>query len=182
MTAKWIDLGSALERGIVPESRAFLVTARFHSQSRYAIFEITRFEDLKSIAPAAGGIEIHGGGFRVYVLFEPPTYALRFQEPYLREEAERIPCRFDDLAVVELPTHERILISKRIEMNLGSHSVTGGEGVYMYYFPAMDSVQNVSEFFLRTLQQDFQIRHTQAETVLKSLKPHIEALAGGPGA
>lgn len=182
MTAKWFDLRAVLDRGIVPESSAFLVTVRFHSQSRYAIFEVTRFEDIKSITPQASGLEIHGGGFRVYVVFEPPTYALRFQEPYLREEEERIPCRFDDLTVVELPAHDRILISKKIEMNPGSHSVSAPSLEFFYYFPSGPQVvDHVCEFFSTILQKDFQIRKTQADTVLESLRPHIEALDKGSG-
>ncbi len=182
MTAKWFDLRTVLDRGIVPESNAFLVTVRFHSQSRYAIFEITRFEDIKSITPVESGLEIHGGGFRVYVVFEPPTYALRFQEPYLREDAEKIPCRFDDLTIVELPGHERILISKKLEMNLGSHSVSAPSLEFFYYFPSgPESVEHVCKFFSATLQKDFQIRKTQADTVLVSLRPHIEALDQGSG-
>lgn len=182
MAEKWTDLRTALHRGIVPESNAFLVTARFHAQSRYAIFEVTRFQDIKSISPTEDGLDIHGGGFRVYVVFEPPTYALRFQEPYLREDAEKIPCRFEDLTTVELPGHERILISKKIEMNLGSHSVTAPSLEFLYYFPAgADSVEHVCEFFSATLQKDFQVRKTQADTVLKALRPHIAALDEGSG-
>lgn len=182
MTAKWLDLRTALDHGLVPESRAFLVTARFHSQSRYAIFEVTRFEDIKNIERTAEGLSLDGGGFRIYVVFEPATYAMRFQEPYLREDAEKIPCRFEDLAIVELPEHQRVLISKHAEVNMGSHRITAASGEYLYYFPASSaSVEHVCEFFSSTLQQDFQVRKTHVESVLKALRPHLQALDQGQG-
>lgn len=176
MERKMIDLLQALKAGVELESTGFLVGARFHTQSKYTIFDITAFNGLRRIDFDENGVSIYSGGFKIYFVYEPSSYPLKQMEPYLRDELEKVPLRFEELDTVETQTRDRILISKKVQLLMGSFAVISpGENGFLYYFyPGPDAMEHVREFVSSVLHKDLGVDARLTARAIALLKPHLD--------
>lgn len=171
-----IDLLTALRSGAQLDSSGFIVGARFHERSTYTIFDITAYTGLKRVDPTEdGGLSIYSGGFKVYFVYEPSTYPLKYMEPYLRDEGEQVPLRWDELDIVETQTRDRILISKKIQLLMGSFGVVspGNNGFLYYFYPGPQAIKNVREFVANVLHVDLRVDSKLTAQAMALLDPHL---------
>ena len=114
MAIRWIGLFQGLKRGDIDFGNGGLVvSARFHNQSNYSVFETVAFDNIKNIVYGGGeSVTFQSDGYRVFLVYEPRSYPRSFQEPYLRDEGQEIPLRWNELEILELPNRNRISFRK----------------------------------------------------------------------
>jgi len=172
-----LPLFKALMEGRVPEDgsgRIFI--ARFHTDSNYAIFEIIAYSGARQILKSDDGVTMKTDGYKIYIVYEPRTYPLRHMEPYLREENEKIPLRWDDLETVTLAGHDRVFITKQPYISMGSFNVEApAEGNFVeYFFENQGTDEALCKFLKEILSDDFQVERKNIAPIIDIVKKNLE--------
>ncbi|MCK5249901.1 MAG: transposase, partial [Spirochaetaceae bacterium] len=89
--AKILDLFEAYSSGELPREGGFVITELLDDSSRYAIYEVISYGNVKSIYNIDEGIMFQADGRKLYVLFEPLNYSAKHVEPAYRDDSHRIP-------------------------------------------------------------------------------------------
>lgn len=179
MAMRWIGLFQGLKRGDIDFGNGGLVvSARFHNQSNYAIFETVAFDNIKNIAYGGGeAVTFQSDGYRVFMIYEPRSYPKSFQEPYLRDPDQAIPLRWNELDKVELPNRNQVFISKEPYISYGSFTVEApAEGDFAFYIfdHGGDSLErNTSEFLDRVLKEDFEVPTKSRAQIMELLAANL---------
>lgn len=172
MAIRWIGLFQGLKRGDIDFGNGGLVvSARFHNQSNYSVFETVAFDNIKNIVYGGGEtVTFQSDGYRVFMVYEPRSYPRSFQEPYLRDEGQEIPLRWNELEILELPNRNRIFVSKEPFISYGSFTVTrptDGDFAFYIFDHGADSLErNTSEFVDRVLKEDFEVPTKTRQAVM----------------
>ena len=171
-----IGLFDGLMKSAIPMSAGGLIfNTRFHPRSNYAVFEIIAFKNVKNIIHTGDNVTFQSDGYKTFLLYEPKTYRTRYMEPYLRDDLEHIPLRFNELHILDLPNRDRILISREPYLSHGSFSVEkpdGGNFVY-YFFEKNDMEKNIGQFMNKVLKDDFKVPSKIIGDVLKIFHENI---------
>ena len=162
-----IDLFDGLSSGLVPQGGGWIFVARFHKESNYAIFEIISYANVKRIEQSESGVEMFSRGLKAFVVYEPTNYPLRFMEPYLRDELEQIPLRWENLEVIEASSRDRVLVSKEPYMSLGSFVIeTPRAGNFVYYVYEEEGRNSIRNLLLEIFKKDYNLEYRAIERVL----------------
>ena len=179
MHKKRVDLFKGLIDGsITPGKGGFILNTNLHTRSNYAIFEIIAIGTVNNILPYGDGVTFHGDGFKVYVIFEPKTYAHKFKEPYLREAGERVPLRWTGVRVLDLPKKDRILISEEPYISFGSFTVNiPGSGSFVDYFSeSPETKKYMLDFFGNILYSDFSVPKENVRTCVEHISHNLNPI------
>lgn len=189
MAEKWTDLFAALERGaIAPDDTGFIVSARFHGETKYAIFEFTPLRSVKNLVRSADeqGLNYTVEGERIILLYEPADFPEKFMEPYLREPADQIPLRFNEMEIVALPNGDRVLLNREPHFSTGAVLLQKPQdGNFSLYVPDGGRLQErMHEFVDESLREDFRTPARERNRVLERFDRQIarlHATTSGPG-
>ncbi len=172
-----VDLFEGLMKGTIPpHGDGFIFNGNFATGSKYAIFEIIAFRNVKNIIPASDHVTFQSDGFKIYVLYEPKTYVRRYMEPYLREEEEKIPLRWEEVEIMELSRKDRLIISRTPFLSHGAFTVNRpNEANFSYFFFDNERVQkNLEGFMSQLLKNEFQVTKKRIEDFLPLFRKNLE--------
>ena len=173
---KYVELFQGLMDGDLAQGGGgYIISARFHPRYNYGVFEVIGFRNVKNINSGDRGVTLHSDGYKSILLYEPVNYPKRFMEPYLRDDVEQIPARWNELETVEMPNRDRLFITLKPYLSQGSFTVESPEeGNFVYYVfegPDMDRV--VEAFVLKALQDDFKVPKRLLESVAVPLRKNL---------
>jgi len=173
------NLFEAYTHGKLPFGQGYIIASFFSETSYYSIYEIVSYAGVKEIYLTDTGLQFVTGGKKLYVLVEPDTYQLKFQEPVSRAEGERIPKRFSELETITAKNQTKIMISKEPIESYGSFTVLRPTGVNfaVVFYKLPDVYEALVDFFVETLNRQTNVPEHDAkraaQEITKILKKHM---------
>lgn len=157
------------------DGTGFIMMAHFDKRSEYTKIETVAFKNVKKFIMTDEGVTFYSDGYKIYILYEPPTYRFRFQEPFLRAEGDNIPLRFNELHTISLSNHARLYVSREPYMSYGTFNVDKpASGNFVYYFYDNGNAQkNLEEFLSRILKDDLRVPRSLHSQIIT---PFVENL------
>lgn len=172
-----IELFKGLMEGKIPfGSGGYIINIRFSDDSDYTIFETIGFKNVKNIHQDQDSVTFQSDGYKIYFLFEPRSFTRKHMEPYLREDGNSIPLRWDELHNIETPKKDHIYISKKPYISFGSFNIeVPAQGRFVYYLYDNDNIDaNACKFMSKILGKDFQLPSHTLEQILTPYKENLE--------
>ena len=160
MEKKWVELFQGLMNDAIPfDGTGFIMLGQFDKRSDYTKIETIAFRNVKKFSMTDDGVTFYSDGYKIFLLYEPPTYRFRFQEPFLRSDGDNIPLRFNELHNIQLSNHARLYISKEPYMSFGTFNVARPEsGNFVYYFYDNGHAEkNLQDFLGQVLRDDLRV-------------------------
>lgn len=177
MEKKWVELFQGMMNSEIPfDGSGYILATHFKDSSNYTIFEIIAFKNVKNFIGSEEGVTFYSDGYKIFFLYEPVTYRLRFMEPYLRETGDSIPQRWKELYNMELPSHDRLFISKEPYMSYGSFTIgkpDSGNFVY-YFFDYEETRKNMEHFLGKLLVEDLKIPRTVLPQIFEYMNKNLD--------
>lgn len=173
---KWIELFDGLMKGSIAfGGGGYICTVNFAHKSNYATIEAIGFRNVKNIFRSGNGASFQSDGYKIFLLYEPLTYTRKHVEPYLRDDPERIPLRWNELHVFDLPRRDRVFISKEPYVSHGSFTIEmPDQGNFAYYIFDNDKQhKNLETFILHILQDDLKIPKLHLDTIRDRLHENL---------
>jgi len=173
------NLFEAYSKGKLPFSQGYIVSSFFSDTSYYSIYEIVSYAGVKEIFMTPTGLQFITGGKKLYILVEPDTYQVKYQEPVSRAEGEKIPKRFSELDEIVAKNQTKIFIAKEPNESYGSFTILKPTGinfsVVFYKIPKL--YEALSEFFVETLNRQRRVPEHDAKlaahVIANTLKKHM---------
>lgn len=173
------NLFDAYRLGKLPFAYGYIVSSFFSETSYYSIYEIVSYSGLKELFMTTTGLQFVTGGKKLYVLVEPDTYQLKFQEPVSRAEGEKIPKRFSELEEIIAKNQTKILIAKEPNESFGSFTILkpSGSNFAVVFYQRPDMYKALTEFFTESLNRQRKVPEHDAKTaalrITEILKKHM---------
>jgi len=173
------NLFEAYTHGKLPFGQGYIIASFFSETSYYSIYEIVSYAGVKEIYLTDTGLQFVTGGKKLYVLVEPDTYQLKYQEPVSRAEGERIPKRFNELKTITAKNQTKIMISKEPIESYGSFTILKPTGVNfaVVFYKRPDVYDSLVDFFIETLNRQTNVpehdARLSAQEITKTLKKHM---------
>jgi flagellar biosynthesis GTPase FlhF len=177
--AKFRNLFDAYSQGKLPFAQGYIVSSFFSETSNYSIYEIVSYAGVKEIFMTETGLQFVTGGKKLYVLLEPDTYQIKFQEPVSRAEGEKIPKRFNELEIITARNQSKIMIAKEPNESYGSFTILKPTGVNfaVVFYQLPDVYQTLTTFFTDTLNRQRKVPESDAkkasQLIADILKKHM---------
>ena len=182
---KFRDLFEAYSQKKLPFDNGYIISSFFSDTSFYSIYEIVSYAGVKEIFPTDTGLQFTTGGKKLYVLVEPDTYQLKFQEPVerSRSQGEHIPKRFSELETIIAKNQTKIYIAKEPDETLGSFTILKPQvqnfAVVFYQMP--DVYKSISAFFETSLNRQRKVPQSDAKKASQLIATTIEKTMGFKG-
>ena len=176
MSRKLIELFEGLMQGAIPfDGGGYVFSVRFHQDSNYTIFEIISYKNVKNIIHGESSTTFQSDGYKTFLVYEPLTFPMRHMEPYLREDDEKIPMRWNEVETFELNNRDRVFMSLEPYVSNGSFTVerpaAGSFVYYIYEHPDMD--ETAERLLEKILRDDFKITRTYLERIKSRLQANL---------
>jgi hypothetical protein len=182
---KFRDLFEAYMQKKLPFDNGYIISSFFSDTSFYSIYEIVSYAGVKEIFPTDTGLQFTTGGKKLYILVEPDTYQLKFQEPVERSNSagEKIPKRFSELDLIIAKNQTKIYIAKEPDETLGSFTILKPQAqnfaVIFYQLP--DVYKSISTFFEKSLNIQRKVPQADAKKAAQQISTTIEKTMGFKG-
>ena len=173
----WIELFEGLVKSEIQlGGGGYIFNAHLHGKHNYAIFEIIGFENVKQIISGENSVTFQSDGYKIFIVFESRNFPTKYVEPYLRQEGEKVPLRWNETEILELPNRDRIFISKAPYISYGTFTVEAPEtGSFVYYFYNNSAAdKNILSFIKDVLREDFKVPKKNAEVALIQILKNLE--------
>jgi len=166
---KFRNLFDAYAQNKLPFAHGYIVSSFFSQSSNYSIYEIVSYAGVKEIFPTADGLTFVTGGKKLYILVEPDTYQIKFQEPVSRAEGERIPKRFSELEIITARNQSKIMVAKEPNESYGSFTILKPMGVNfsIVFYDLPDVYETLSSFFVDSLNRFRKVPESDAKAAAK---------------
>jgi hypothetical protein len=171
------DLFDAYKESALPQDGGYIVTVFFNDSSNYARFEAISYGNVKDIFVTEEGITFQADGRKLFVLYEPVSYTEKQIDPCFRDDAHRIPYRFNELEKYITKRQERIYIAKESVETFTSFTVlneTGYNESYVVYQDD-DSAEVIGNLILMTLWKNLRIPKNDATAAVKIFQKAVPA-------
>jgi hypothetical protein len=111
------------------------------------------------------GLQFITGGKKLYVLVEPDTYQVKYQEPVSRTEEERIPKRFNELEIFTAKNQTKIMIAKEPTESYGSFTILKPTGINfaVVFYQIPDLYKTIAMFFAESLNRQRKVPEYDAK-------------------
>jgi hypothetical protein len=125
------------------------------------------------------GLQFITGGKKLYILVEPDSYQIKYQEPVSRAEGEKIPKRFNELEIITAKNQTKIMIAKEPNESYGSFTILKPTGINfaVVFYNRPDMYNALTEFFTETLNRQRRVPEHDAklaaQVVTNILKKHM---------
>jgi len=163
--AKIKELFGAYYQNELPADGGYIICSFFDPNSTYTRYEVTSYNNVKDIYENEDGLTFLADGKKLFILVEPANYPKKFTEPALRDDAHRIPYRFNELETFISKRQDRIMMGKKPVITYTSFTIlkpTGHNFSYLFY-NSDDLIDAVENFFLNTLWKDANVPKIDAE-------------------
>ncbi|WP_461255944.1 zinc ribbon domain-containing protein [Treponema sp. R80B11-R83G3] len=149
------NLFDAYKQGKLPFAQGYIVSSFFSETSYYSIYEIVSYAGIKEIFMTETGLQFITGGKKLYILVEPDTYQVKFQEPVSRADGERIPKRFNELEIITARNQTKIMIAKEPNESFGSFTILTptGSNFAVVFYQSPNIYKVLAEFFTESLNR-----------------------------
>jgi len=158
------NLFDAYSAGKLPFAEGYIVSSFFSESSAYSIYEVVSYAGVKEIFLTETGLQFVTGGKKLYILLEPDTYPIKYQEPVSRAEGEKIPKRFNELELIVAKNQSKIYVAKEPNESYGSFTVLKPQGqnfaVVFYQLPQV--YKSLALFFKDSLNKQRKIPESDA--------------------
>jgi len=173
---KFRNLFDAYTMGKLPFAHGYIVSSFFSEKSNYSIYEIVSYAGVKEIFPTAEGLQFITGGKKLYVLVEPDTYQIKFQEPVSRAEGEKIPKRFAELEIITARNQSKIMVAKEPNESYGSFTILKPTGINfsIVFYELPDVYDTLSAFFIDSLNRFRKVPESDAKAAAKVITATIK--------
>jgi len=159
------NLFDAYSMGKLPFAEGYIVSSFFSETSNYGIYEVVSYAGVKEIFLTETGLQFVTGGKKLYILVEPDTYQIKFQEPVSRTEGEKIPKRFSELEIITAKNQTKIMIAKEPNESYGSFTILKPTGinfaVVFYQLPQV--YKSLADFFVESLNRQRKVPEHDAK-------------------
>jgi len=181
---KFRNLFDAFSQGKLPVDHGYIVSSFFSEKTTYSIYEIVSYSGVKEIFPTADGLTFVTGGKKLYVLVEPDTYQIKFQEPVSRAEGERIPKRFSELEIITARNQSKIMVAKEPNESYGSFTILKPSGVNfsMVFYQLPDLYDTLTKFFIDSLNRFRKVPESDAKKAAAVITATVKKSMGFEGA
>jgi len=173
------NLFDAYSHGKLPFSNGYIVSSFFSDTSYYSIYEVVSYAGVKEIFMTTTGLQFITGGKKLYILVEPDTYQIKYQEPVSRTEGEKIPKRFSELEIITARNQTKIMIAKEPNESYGSFTILKPTGINfaVVFYNRPDMYKALEEFFTETLNRQRRVPEHDAklasQVIANILKKHM---------
>jgi len=159
------NLFEAYSQGKLPFAQGYIVSSFFHDNSAYSIYEIVSYAGVKEIFLTETGLQFVTGGKKLYVLVEPDTYQIKYQEPVSRAEGEKIPKRFAELEIITAKNQSKIMIAKEPNESYGSFTILKPTGINfaVVFYQLPEVYKSLSDFFVESLNRQRKVPEHDAK-------------------
>jgi len=149
------NLFDAYKHGKLPFAQGYIVSSFFSESSPYSIYEIVSYAGIKEIFLTDIGLQFVTGGKKLYILVEPDTYHLKFQEPFSRAEGEQIPKHFSEMEIITARNQTKIMIAKEPNESFGSFTILNptGSNFAVVFYQSPDIYKSLDRFFVESLNR-----------------------------
>jgi len=173
------NLFDAYSHAKLPFAQGYVVSSFFSETSYYSIYEIVSYAGVKEIFVTETGLQFVTGGKKLYILVEPDTYQIKYQEPVSRAEGEKIPKRFNELEIITAKNQTKIMIAKEPNESFGSFTVLkpAGNNFAVVFYKTPHMYRSLAEFFVETLNRQRRVPEHDAKMaalkIIEILKKHM---------
>ena len=173
------NLFDAYQQGKLPFNQGYIVSSFFSETSLYSIYEVVSYAGVKEIFLTDTGLQFITGGKKLYILLEPDTYQLKFQEPVSRAVGEMVPKRFSELEEIIAKNQTKIFIAKEPNESFGSFTVLKPteNNFAMVFYQTPEIYRALAEFFVETFNRQRKVPEHDAKTaalrITEILKKHM---------
>jgi len=173
------NLFDAYSHGKLPFSNGYIVSSFFSDTSYYSIYEVVSYAGVKEIFMTTTGLQFITGGKKLFILVEPDTYQVKYQEPVSRTEGEKIPKRFSELEIITARNQTKIMIAKEPNESFGSFTILKPTGINfaVVFYNRPDMYKALAEFFTETLNRQRRVPEHDAklaaQVIANILKKHM---------
>jgi len=159
------NLFDAYSQGKLPFAQGYIVSSFFSETSAYSIYEIVSYAGVKEIFLTETGLQFVTGGKKLYVLVEPDTYQIKYQEPVSRAEGERIPKRFNELEIITAKNQSKIMVAKEPNESYGSFTILKPTGVNfaVVFYQLPEVYKSLADFFTESLNRQRKVPESDAK-------------------
>jgi len=165
------NLFDAYSMGKLPFAEGYIVSSFFSETSNYGIYEVVSYAGVKEIFLTETGLQFVTGGKKLYILVEPDTYQIKFQEPVSRTEGEKIPKRFSELEIITAKNQTKIMIAKEPNESYGSFTILKPTGinfaVVFYQLPQV--YKSLADFFVESLNRQRKVPEHDAKAAAQKV-------------
>jgi hypothetical protein len=175
---KAMDLFEAYSKDKLPKDQAYIVSSFINGNTGYSIYEVISYSGVKAIYPEGSGLTFQSSGKKMHILIEPPSYPKKAIEPYLRDKADQIPLRFNELSLLTAKNQAKIYMAKKPIESLSSFTVAKPEGynISFVFYMAPDLYQTLAKFLEQTYNKDAGIPQSDARKAAKETIDVLERL------
>ncbi|MDR2184731.1 MAG: hypothetical protein LBO80_03550 [Treponema sp.] len=176
MAIKAMDLFEAYAQDKLPKDQGYVISSFFSTNSAYSIYEIVSYSGVKSIYLTETGLTFQTNGRKLHVLIEPASYPNKSIEPYVRNNNEQIPLRFNELETIIAKNQSKIMIAKKPLDSFSSFTILKPTGINfaLVFYRLPDLFETVTAFFEKTFNKEAGIPMTDAKKGSKKVTEIIE--------
>jgi len=182
-TVKFRNLFDAFSQGKLPFANGYIVSSFFSETSAYSIYEVVSYAGVKEIFPSDTGLQFITGGKKLYVLVEPDTYQIKYQEPVSRAHGESIPKRFSELETIIAKNQTKIMISKEPDETHGSFTILKphGQNFAVVFYDLPDVYDSLAAFFEDSLNRQRRVPQSDAKKAAQQVSATVKKYMGSTG-
>ena len=161
------ELFEAYKNGELPSDGGYIISVYYDDNSTYTKYEITSYNNVKSIYAGEDGLTFQADGKKMFILAEPVNYPKKHTEPAYRDDAHKIPYHFKEIQKFVTRRHDNIMIGKQPVISYGSFTIlkpAGNNRSYLF-FPTDDLPEAIEKYFKETLWKDANVPKIDAEKI-----------------
>jgi hypothetical protein len=176
MPVRAMDLFEAYTKNEMPKDQGYVVSSFFSGKSAYSIYEVISYSGVKAIYPEGSGLTFQSTGKKLHILIEPASYPHKALEPYVRNNTEQIPKRFNELEILTAKNQTKIMIAKEPVESFSSFTVLRPTGINfaLVFYQLPDLYESLARFFEKTLNQEAGIPQLDAKKASKRISAIVE--------
>jgi hypothetical protein len=176
MAVKAMDLFEAYAQDNLPKDQGYVVSSFFSNNSAYSIYEVVSYSGVKSIYLTDTGLTFQTNGKKLHILIEPASYPNKAIEPYVRNNTEQIPLRFNELEQLVAKNQTRVMIAKKPIDSFSSFTILKPTGVNfaLVFYRLPDLFDTLTMFFEKTFNREAGIPQMDAKKCAKRVSSIVE--------
>lgn len=176
MPVKAMDLFDAYKKSMMPTDGGYIVSSFFAHESAYSRYEIVSYNNVKSIYPSEEGLTFQSDGKKLHILVEPANYPHKAEEPYIRQNTEKVPHRFNELELHTCKNQTKVYYGKEAIMSYTSFTIMRPTGVNFafIFYPLPDVISSITLFFEQTLNKEAGVPMADSKKIAKGIAEKVK--------
>jgi len=166
------ELFQAYQNSELPTKGGYIVSSFFDETSTYTKYEVTSYNNVKDIYMTNDGLTFQADGKKLFVLVEPANYSKKYTEPSYRDDAHKIPYRFNEIETHISKRQDRIMVGRKPIITYTSFTIlkTQGHNFSYIFYPTEDIIGMMEKFFTDTMWKEANVPKIDAEKAARTIK------------